>query len=135
MPCLNRRAARDHCCTISCCGVLLADRNAHLLSGTVVNWKLRGLLYFWLPLGMFAVIVLVAAALPADRGDPQTGTPPTLDPRLGAVLLAVSTCWHSLAFSRHVATSSTTRGNLAQALSTPTWWSRTTARVELQRHE
>lgn len=84
---VNRRAARDDCCAISCCGVLLADRNAHLLSGTVVNWKLRRLLYFWLPLGMFAVLAGLASL--TDPGDPEAGIPPTANPLLGAAVLAV----------------------------------------------
>ena len=84
----NRNRARDDCCAISCCGVLLSDRNGYLLdNNNLPDWGLRRKLNIWLPVILLFLITVLSVS-PTDPGDPVNKIPPTPNPMLGVTTLA-----------------------------------------------
>mmetsp|Transcript_2015 Transcript_2015/g.3152 ORF Transcript_2015/g.3152 Transcript_2015/m.3152 type:complete len:736 (-) Transcript_2015:1126-3333(-) len=81
---------RSNFCAVTCCGVLLSDRNAYLMDGTTrPNWRLRRRLNVLLPLVLFVLITVLStnsdassdsSAIPyviTDDDAPSSYTPKT----------------------------------------------------------
>jgi RsiW-degrading membrane proteinase PrsW (M82 family) len=75
---------RSSFCALTCCGILLSDRNAHLLQGDRPNWKLRRRLNILLPIVLLLIITgLAASSAPAPtsyQDDDANGGYPKYNP-------------------------------------------------------
>ena len=68
---LDDPSRRSNCCALTCCGIFLSDRNAHLMqtSEHLLSWKWRFIIFLLIPYALYLALKIISVLI-ATECDP-----------------------------------------------------------------